>query len=211
MMKREVIQILDSLQDRYGAPKSALKYESTFQMLIATILSAQCTDERVNIVTKELFKKYKTPEDFVLLDTVKLEKLIFSTGFYKNKAKNIKKCSEVLYHKYNSIVPNSIEGLIELAGVGRKTANVVLGEAFNKSEGIVVDTHIKRVSKRLGLSKSDNPIIVEKDLMKLLKKDHWIDYSNNAITHGRQLCKSRKPKCDECFLRNICKYYKKKN
>lgn len=207
-MKREIIQIVTSLQDRYGAPKSALKYESTFQMLVATILSAQCTDERVNIVTKELFKKYKTPEDFVLLNILKLEKLIFSTGFYKNKAKNIKKCSEVLYYKYGSIVPNSIEELTKLAGVGRKTANVVLGEVFNKSEGIVVDTHIKRVSKRLGLSKSDNPIIVEKDLMKLLKRDIWIDYSNNAITHGRQICKSQNPKCNKCFLNDLCKYYK---
>ena len=208
MNKREKArQVINILEKEYGNPNTALKYADVFQLLIAVILSAQCTDERVNRVTKELFTILKVPKDFVDVKIETLEKLIFSTGFYRSKAKNIKMCSKDIYEKYNNIVPKSMKDLITLAGVGRKTANVVLSEFYGKAEGVVVDTHIYRVSKRVGLSKSTSPEKVEKDLMKVVDRKDWIKYGNVAIQHGRKVCKSRKPLCNECTIKDICSFY----
>ncbi len=197
-------KILRRLRQHYKNPKIALHYKSNFQLLVSTILSAQCTDQRVNKVTKELFKKYKTPKDFADLNLKTLEKMIYSTGFYKNKAKNIKATSKKLITDYNSKVPNSMKELLTLPGVARKTANVILSSAFNKNEGIVVDTHVKRVSYRLGLTKNNNPKKIEKDLMKIMPKRSWKDVSFLLINHGRKLCKAPIPKCKDCFLNDIC-------
>ena len=200
--------VIEKLEEKYGFPKTALLYENPFQLLIAVILSAQCTDARVNIVTKELFKQLKDPQAFVDAPLLLIEKLVFSTGFYKNKAFNIQGCCKMLVEKHNSIVPKTMEEMVLLPGVGRKTANVVLGDLYNIAEGVVVDTHIFRVTKRLGISKGKTPEPVEKDLMKILKKEDWIKYSNLLIWHGRDICHSRKPKCDICPFNNICNYYK---
>lgn len=212
MNKREKAkQVIKILERDYGNPSTALNYENVFQLLISVILSAQCTDERVNKVTKELFSYLKTPKDFNDVKIESLEKLIFSTGFYKNKANNIKLCSKEIYEKYNSKVPDNMEDLVKLAGVGRKTANVVLSEFYGKAEGIVVDTHIYRVSKRVGLAKANSPEAVEKDLMRVVDKKEWIKYGNVAIQHGRKVCKSRKPLCEICKLKEICSYANLKN
>lgn len=177
--------------------------------MIATMLSAQCTDARVNIVTKDLFKKYDTVEKFANADLKELEQDIKPTGFYHNKAKNIISCTNTLVQKYNGEVPDSLEDLTALAGVGRKTANVIRGNIFNQPS-IVVDTHVKRISKRLGLTKEDDPEKVEFELMKVLPKDHWILYNIQIITFGRQICFARGPKCEECFLTDYCLEYKEK-
>lgn len=182
-----------------------LDYETPWQLLIATILSAQCTDNRVNIVTKDLFKKYKCLKDFAAADQLELEKDIHSTGFYRNKAKNIIACAKQLVNEYNGEVPNDIDVLTNLAGVGRKTANVIRGNIYNEPS-IVVDTHVKRISKRLGFTKEEDPVKIEYDLMGQLPKEQWILYNIQIITLGRSLCTARNPKCEECFLREHCSY-----
>ena len=187
-----------------------LNHENALQLLIATMLSAQCTDARVNIVTESLFKKYITAEDFANADLKELEKEIHSTGFYHNKAKNIIACCKQLVEKYNGEVPNDLEALTNLAGVGRKTANVVRGNIFHEPS-VVVDTHVKRISKKLGLTKNDDPVKVEFDLMKELPKDWWILWNIHIIRLGRTICKAPTPKCEECFLQELCPEYKKKN
>ncbi len=199
----ESVKILETLKKTYPAPKIALKYSTPFQLLIATILSAQCTDERVNKVTDILFKKYKTVRDFAKLNREELEKLIRSTGFYKNKAKNIILCSQELVDKYDGFLPETVEQLSKLPGVGRKTANVVLSECFNK-QTIVVDTHIKRFSNRIGLTTFKDPVKIEFDLMEKLPEEEWSFFSKAGILHGRNICKSRKPLCNECILEHIC-------
>ena len=208
MTKKERLnKIFPILEKKFGKPNCALDYETPFQLMVAVILSAQCTDERVNIVTKELFKVVKEPQDIRNMDIAVLEKYIKSTGFYKNKAKNIKLNAEALLEKYNDNIPNRMEELVELAGVGRKTANVVLGEIWDIREGIVVDTHVKRLSNRIGFVKSENPEIIERELMKFVPKKSWFEYSHYLILHGRDKCKARKPQCDICEINEYCKYY----
>lgn len=209
--ERERIQaILDLLDEHYTREyKCYLNHENPWQLLIATILSAQCTDERVNMVTKDLFVKYPTLEAFANADLKELEKDIHSTGFYKNKAKNIILCTQKLVNEYNGEVPNDIEKLTDLAGVGRKTANVIRGNIYHEPS-IVVDTHVKRISKKLGFTKEEDPVKVEFDLMEVLPKDHWILYNIQIITHGRGVCTARSPQCEECFLNELCKDYQQK-
>ena len=202
--KERVKEIVRILNDTYGTDyKCYLNHETPWQLLVATMLSAQCTDERVNIVTKDLFKKYKNVYDFADADLKELEKDIYSTGFYKNKAKNIIACAREIIDKYNGEVPQTIEELTALPGVGRKTANVIRGNIFNEPS-IVVDTHVKRISGLLGLTKETDPEKIEYDLMKILPKEQWILYNIQIITHGRQVCIARRPKCAECVLYDVC-------
>lgn len=202
--KADAKQILINLKKHYPDAHCALDHESPFQLLIATILSAQCTDERVNIVTKVLFKKYPDAKKMALASVSELEEIIHSAGFYQNKAKNILACSKILIEKYSGKVPQGIEALVELPGVGRKTANVVLGNAFNLVTGIVVDTHVSRLSARWGWSKSENAVVIERDLQKIIPESDWILVSHLMISHGRSLCKARNPKCSDCFLFDHC-------
>lgn len=202
---------MDLLDEVYTREyKCYLNYETPWQLLLATILSAQCTDARVNLVTRELFQKYKTLEDFANADLKELEQDIKPTGFYHNKAKNIIACSKALVEEHAGEVPNSLEALTALAGVGRKTANVIRGNIFHEPS-VVVDTHVKRISRRLGLTKEEDAEKMEYDLMKKLPKDHWILYNIQMITFGRQICFARSPKCGECFLTNYCTEYKQKH
>ncbi len=204
MAKKDVKKILELLDENYSTQyKCYLNHENAWQLLIATMLSAQCTDARVNIVTKDLFKKFDTLEKFACADQKELEEYIRPTGFYHNKAKNIISCAKTLVEKHNGEVPSKLEELTALAGVGRKTANVIRGNIYNEPS-IVVDTHVKRISRKLGFTKNEDPEKIEYDLMKLLPKDHWILYNIQIITHGRGLCTARSPKCNECFLKDYC-------
>ncbi|HOQ17525.1 MAG TPA: endonuclease III [Defluviitaleaceae bacterium] len=199
-------KILALLDEYYPKDiKCYLNYETPWQLLIATILSAQCTDDRVNMVTKDLFKKYPSLLDFAEADLEELEQDIKSTGFYRNKAKNIILCAQKLLEKYKGEVPKNIDELTQLAGVGRKTANVILGNIYG-IPSIVVDTHVKRVSYRLGLTKFTDPTKIEFDLMKILPEEHWIRYNTQIIAHGRAICTARNPKCEKCFLLPYCQY-----
>ncbi|MFC1486814.1 endonuclease III [Thermoproteota archaeon] len=202
--KMQVMKIIELLEKDYPKAKTVLKYTNPLEILVATILSAQCTDRRVNIVTKSLFKKYKTTEDYANSDLDELEKDIRSTGFYRNKAKNIKKSSQVLVNKHDSKVPSTMEELIELPGVARKTANIVLSNAFGIIVGIAVDTHVRRLSIRLGLTENTNPNKIEVDLMEIVPKVYWKRINNLLIFHGRNICMARKPKCNVCNLNKIC-------
>jgi endonuclease-3 len=197
-------KILSRLKREFPHPSVALQYETPLQLLIATILSAQCTDERVNNVTKHLFRKYHSAEDFANADPGELEQDIHSTGFYRAKAKNIIACCRELLRTYNSAVPDSMEELIQLAGVGRKTANVVLGNVFGKVEGIVVDTHVRRLSQRLGLSAQTDPEKIEQDLMNVIPKQDWFAIGNLLILHGRKTCDARRPECAKCTVNDLC-------
>lgn len=204
MVKKRTKEILKRLDEAYGTDYVCyLNHQTPWQLLIAVILSAQCTDARVNIVTKDLFVKYDTLEKFADADLEELEKDIHSIGFYHNKAKNIIACAKALVEKHGGEVPRSIEELTALAGVGRKTANVIRGNVYH-DPSIVVDTHVKRISKRLGFTENDDPVKVEQDLMKVLPKDHWILYNIQIITLGRSICTARSPKCSECFLGDLC-------
>lgn len=204
MVDERVNEIIALLKKEYPDVKIALNFSNPFELLIATILSAQSTDRQVNEVTKNLFKKYRTPEDYIKTPLEELEKDIYSTGFYKNKAKNIKNLSDILVETFGGEVPDSMEDLITLPGVARKTANVVLSTAFGKNEGIAVDTHVKRVSARLGLTANTNPDKIEKDLMKLIPKSDWGVFTLLLIRHGRGICTARKPRCIDCVLNKIC-------
>jgi len=196
--------VLKLLKKYYPDAHCALNHRNAFELLIATILSAQCTDERVNIVTKDLFAKYPTPEKMGKAPAEDLETIIRSAGFYKNKAKNIKACAQALVEKHQGQVPDKMEDLIQLAGVGRKTANVVLGNAFDIASGVVVDTHVSRLSYRLGWVKSEDPVVIEKQLCEFVPKKNWIMLSHELIFHGRQICKARNPQCERCFLFEHC-------
>lgn len=211
MTKKERVKfILEKLEEKFGKPKCALNYDTPFELLVAVILSAQCTDKRVNIVTEAMFKEYNTPEQFATMDIEKIEELIKSTGFYRNKAKNIQKASQQLLEKYNGELPQEMDKLLELGGVGRKTANVVRGEVWGLADGITVDTHVKRITNLLGLTEEQDPIKIERDLMKIVPKKSWIDFSHYIILQGRDKCIARRPKCDECEIKEACKYYEKK-
>ena len=199
-----VKKILELLDREYGTEyRCYLNHENAWQLLIAVILSAQCTDARVNIVTKDLFQKYDTLEKFANADQAELEKDIHSTGFFRMKAKNIISCARVLMERFNGEVPRTIEELTSLAGVGRKTANVIRGNIYH-DPSIVVDTHVKRISRKLGFVQSSDPEKIEYELMEILPKDHWILYNIHIITLGRRICTARKPKCNECFLKEYC-------
>lgn len=208
--KEKVINILEILNEKFGKPECALKYNTPFELLVAVILSAQCTDVRVNIVTSEMYKKVNTPEQFANLPVEEIEEMIKSTGFYRNKAKNIKLCSQQLLNEYNGEIPQEMDKLVKLAGVGRKTANVVRGEIWGLADGITVDTHVKRLSNLIGLTKNDDPIKIEQDLMKIVPRDSWIDFSHYLILQGRDKCIARRPKCQECEISGYCTYGKKK-
>lgn len=209
------ISVLDTaktfkaLKKHYPDAHCALIHDGAFELLIATILSAQCTDERVNQVTPALFKKYPTPELMAKARLKSVETLIHSTGFYHNKSKNIINCSKMIVNDFAGKVPNSLKDLIKCSGVGRKTANVVLGVIFNKPEGVVVDTHVKRLAFRFNWTNSQNPVIIERELQKLVPKKYWIILSHWLILHGRALCKARSPQCKLCFLKKDCPYYSK--
>ena len=210
-MKKNTKAILEALEREYGTEYVCyLNHENALQLLIATMLSAQCTDARVNIVTESLFKKYITAQDFANADLKELEQEIHSTGFYHNKAKNIISCCKQLVEKYDGEVPNDLEALTSLAGVGRKTANVVRGNIFHEPS-VVVDTHVKRISRKLGLTKNDDPVKVEFDLMKELPKEWWILWNIHIIRLGRTICKAPTPKCQECFLQEYCPDFKKRS
>ena len=201
--KERVKHIFEILDPLYTQEKTALEYRTPFQLLISTILSAQCTDKQVNSVTRTLFKKYKKPQDFINAPIAELEDDIRPTGFFRNKAKSIKGCTQGLAHLYGGEVPSTMEELVKLPGVGRKTANCVLGAAFDVP-GVVVDTHVKRLSLRLGLTENQNPDKIEKDIEKLLPKDKWRRFSDILIYHGRDVCKARKPDHDRCPVFNLC-------
>ncbi len=203
-LKKRSGVIITRLRNLYPEADVALDFTNPLQLLIATILSAQCTDERVNKVTPQLFNKYKTADDFALAKPTELEDIIHSTGFYHSKAKNIIECCKTLVAKYNGKVPDSMEELTQLAGVGRKTANVILSHVFGKKEGIVVDTHVGRLAQRLGFSNHQNASKIEQDLMRLIPQKDWMAIDNLLIWHGRQICNARKPKCLECILKDLC-------
>jgi endonuclease III len=203
-LKKHVAAIVRLLKREYPEVECALVHDSPFELLIATILSAQCTDVRVNIVTKELFAKYSTPAALYALPIAQLEKLIQSTGFFRNKAKNIHDCCEKLVKEHGGEVPAELDKLVKLPGVGRKTANVVLGTAFEIASGVVVDTHVTRLSQRLGLTTHEDAVKIERDLISVLPKKEWIDFSHRLIWHGRRVCKARKPLCGQCVLEKLC-------
>jgi endonuclease-3 len=202
--KERTLKIIAALKKTYPAAYCELVHDSPLQLLIATILSAQCTDKRVNIVTEKLFKKYRTAENFAAADISGLENDVRSTGFYKNKARNIKSACADIVEKHDGKVPQTMEQLIELGGVGRKTANVVLGNAFGINVGVVVDTHVSRLSFRLGLTPRESPEKIEADLMRLVPQKEWTLFSHLLIWHGRRRCYARKPDCENCEIKNLC-------
>jgi endonuclease-3 len=199
-----IAAILERLAEAYPSAECALHHRNAWELMVATILSAQCTDARVNMVTPGLFKKFPTPTDFAHAPLVEIEEQIRSTGFYHNKAKSLNGAARRLITEYSGQVPETIEELLTLPGVARKTANVVLGVAFRKAVGVVVDTHVLRLSRRLELTKATEPIQVEQDLMKIIPQDHWIAFSHEMIHHGRQVCIARKPRCIDCTLEPLC-------
>lgn len=201
---RHAAKVVRALARDYPDVTCALNFDTPVQLLVATILSAQCTDTRVNIVTRELFAKYPTAEDLAAIPTKRLEKIIESTGFFRNKGKNIKACCQALVEQYDGEVPRDLDQLVALPGIGRKTANVVLGTAFGLATGVVVDTHVMRISRRLGMTREKDPVKIERDLMEQLPKSQWIDFSHRMIHHGRRICIARRPKCDECGMKRFC-------
>ena len=203
-LTKKLSEILRLLKRYYPVAECALIHADAYQLLVATILSAQCTDQRVNQVTPLLFKKYPNAKSLAKAKVEDVEEIIRSTGFFKNKAKNLLLCTKTLVEKFNGEVPNQLESLVQLAGVGRKTANVVLGTFYGIPSGVVVDTHVSRLTRRLGLTKSENPVDIERDLMKILPENEWIMFSHRLIHHGRAVCKARKPDCQKCGLFDIC-------
>lgn len=202
--RRRVAAILPVLKRTYPAAKCSLDHRTPLELIVATILSAQSTDERVNIVTKDLFKKYRKAEDYAKVPQEELERDIHSTGFYRNKAKSLRAMAQALVDRFGGKVPDTMEDLTSLAGVGRKTANVVLGNAFGKNVGVVVDTHVTRLSWRLGLTKHEDATKIEQDLMQVVPQEDWTLFSHLLIFHGRAVCQARNPKCEECPIREFC-------
>ena len=209
MKKDEAIKIIEILKNAYPDAKCSLDFTTPFEMLVAVILSAQCTDERVNKTTPSIFSKYSTPEDFVKMPLETLEELIHPCGFYKNKAKNIKLTAQKIVDEFGGEVPDTMDELLSLPGVGRKTANVVMLEAFNKPQGIAVDTHCKRLANRIGFSDEETPEKIEQDLLRLFPYEYLKDINHVLIYHGRAICTARSPKCKECPIKEFCRFYAK--
>ncbi|MBP9663840.1 MAG: endonuclease III [Pyrinomonadaceae bacterium] len=202
--KKQTAEVIRRLRAEYPDAHCALEHTTPFELLIATILSAQCTDARVNIVTADLFRKYSGPADYLKVTHTELERDIHSTGFYRNKAKNIQAACKRIIEEYGGNVPQTMEGLLTLGGVARKTANVVLGNAFGMASGVVVDTHVSRLSQLLGLTRNKTPEKIENDLKKLVPKTDWVMFPHWMITHGRKICIARRPKCEDCVLNDTC-------
>lgn len=207
--KKRVREIIKRLRKEYPQAKTALNYRTPFELLVATILAAQCTDERVNKVTPGLFRKYPTVEDFARARPEELENDIRSTGFFRNKARSIIGLAGKLMAEFGGRVPDSMEELVKLPGVARKTANIVLSSAFKKAEGIAVDTHVRRLSERLGLSRHTQPEKIELDLMEIVPRQDWLDFNFLLVDHGRKICQARKPLCIQCVLKPLCPYFEK--
>ena len=207
MNKKDINNLIDTLRKTYPDAKCSLDFETPFQLVVAVCLSAQCTDERVNLTTPALFDRCKSIEDFANIDLTELEELIHPCGFYKNKAKNIKKCANQILENFDGKVPQNMDDLISLAGVGRKSANVIMLEVFGNAVGIAVDTHCKRISNRIGLSNEKDPSKIEQDLLKQIDQKDYKDVNHLFIWHGRYTCKSQKPLCEKCTLKQFCKYY----
>lgn len=202
--RERIEEIIPILKETYPRSRTALRFETPLQILVATILSAQCTDEKVNQITPTLFHKYPTASDFAQADHHILEEEIRPTGFFRNKAKSIISASKKIVKDFNGKVPDNMEDLMALPGVARKTANIVLSSAYKKEEGIAVDTHVKRLSQRLGLSQENNPDKIERDLMELVPRKYWLDFNYMLVNHGRKVCQARKPNCPDCGLRHLC-------
>ena len=205
MNKKKAIEIFELLRKQYPNAKCSLNFNTPFEMMVAVMLSAQCTDERVNKVTAEFFPKYNTPQAFADMPLEDIENLIHSCGFYKNKAKNLKLASQKILTDFNGEVPQTMEELMSIPGVGRKSANVIMLEAFNNPQGIAVDTHAKRISNRIGFSSAKEPQKIEQDLLKLFPKKYYYDANHILIWHGRNTCKSQKPNCENCCIKHLCK------
>lgn len=208
LTKKDVIELIETLNITYPEATCSLNFSSPFELVVAVMLSAQCTDERVNKTTPSIFAKCSTPEDFVNVDINELEALIHPCGFYKNKAKNLKACAKRIVDEFNGKVPNTMDELITLAGIGRKSANVIMLDAYGIAEGIAIDTHAKRISNRIGLSNKNEPEKIEQDLLKIIPKEYLKDVNHLFVWHGRNICDSRKPKCDKCPINKFCNYYK---
>lgn len=209
MTKQQAIDIIEILKKTYPDATCSLDFSTPFEMAIAVLLSAQCTDERVNKTTPALFEKYSTPEDFTKIELSVLENLIHPCGFYKNKAKNIKLMAQKIMSDFNGELPHTMDELVSLPGIGRKSANVIMLEAYNNPQGIAVDTHAKRISNRIGLSNEETPEKIEQDLIKKIPKKYFKDVNHLFVWHGRNTCTARSPKCENCTIKNFCKYFKK--
>ena len=208
MQKKDVIEMIETLKKTYPDATCSLDFTTPFEMVVSVMLSAQCTDERVNKTTPALFKRCKTIEDFANIDLKELEKLIHPCGFYKNKAKNIKQCAKQILENFDGKVPNTMEELLSLSGVGRKSANVILLEVYGIANGIAVDTHAKRISNKIGLSNEKEPEKIEQDLLKQMPKEYLKDVNHLFVWHGRNTCVARNPKCSKCTINKYCKSYK---
>ena len=207
MNKKDIVNLIETLKITYPDAQCSLDFKTPFQMVVAVMLSAQCTDERVNKTTPVLFTKCKTIEDFANINIKDLEKIIHPCGFYKNKAKNIKLCAKQVLENFNGIVPNNMEDLLTLAGIGRKSANVIMLEVYGITNGVAVDTHAKRISNRLGLSNNKEPEKIEQDLIKQIPQNYLKDINHLFMWHGRNTCTARNPKCEICTVKKYCKYY----
>ena len=205
MNRKQAVEIFELLKKQYPDAKCSLDFNTPFEMMVAVMLSAQCTDERVNKVTAEFFPKYNTPKAFADMPLEDIENLIHSCGFYKNKAKNLKLASQKILTEFNGEVPQTMEELMSIPGVGRNSANVIMLEAFNNPQGIAVDTHAKRISNRIGFSSAKEPQKIEQDLLKLFPKEYYYDANHILIWHGRNTCKSQKPNCENCCIKHLCK------
>ena len=208
-MKKDIVEIIEKLKQTYPEATCSLDFTTPFELGIAVMLSAQCTDERVNKITKILFEKYNKPEDYVNLTLEQIEEIIKPCGFYKNKAKNVLGYAKIVLEKYDGSLPKTMEELVQLPGIGRKSANVIMLEAFNNPQGIAVDTHARRIANRIGLSKEKEPSKIEKDLIKIIPKNYFKDVNHLLVWHGRNICNARNPKCQECPIKSHCKFYNK--
>ena len=207
MNEEKAVKIIKKLKEMYPDATCSLDFSTPFQMLVAVCLSAQCTDERVNKTTPAIFEKYPTVYDFYNMDIKVLEELIHPCGFYKNKAKNLKAASKMIVEKFNGVVPDNMEDLTSIPGVGRKSANVIMLEAFYNPQGIAVDTHAKRIANRIGISKKTDPLKIEQDLLKVIPKEYYYDVNHLLVWHGRKTCTARNPKCEQCELKTMCDFY----
>lgn len=210
MKKEDIIKIIENLKRTYPDATCSLDFKTPFELGIAVMLSAQCTDERVNKITPLLFAKYRNPEDYINTSLEEIEEIIKPCGFYKNKAKNVLGYAKMIVEKYNGKMPETMEELVKLPGIGRKSANVIMLEAFNNPEGIAVDTHAKRIANRIGLSKEKEPLKIEQDLIKIIPKKYFKDVNHLLVWHGRNICNARKPQCEKCPIKNYCEFYMKK-